>query len=122
MSICAEYITLSNRFKASTKNLAQDVKKYIQENYAEKITLETLCNQFYCSKTNLTYTFKETYGETISQFIISTRLEKAEKLLAVSDMKIGEIASQCGFADQNYFCKVFSKAFGETPTAYRQNT
>lgn len=120
MGICAEYITLSNRFKASTKNLAQDVKKYIQENYEKKITLEILCKQFYCSKATLTHSFKKTYGETISHFMTLTRLEKAEKLLAVSDMKIGEIATRCGFADQNYFCKVFIKVFGITPNAYRK--
>ncbi|MDU7538167.1 MAG: helix-turn-helix transcriptional regulator, partial [Peptostreptococcaceae bacterium] len=82
--------------------------------------LEILCKQFYCSKATLTHSFKKTYGETISHFMTLTRLEKAEKLLAVSDMKIGEIATRCGFADQNYFCKVFIKVFGITPNAYRK--
>ena len=121
MSICAEYITLSNRFKVSTKNLAQDVKTYIQENYDKKITLDRLCKQFYCSKATLTHSFKETYGETISHFLLRIRLEKAEQLLSVSDMKVGEIAQRCGFSDQNYFCKVFIKAFGITPNAYKKN-
>lgn len=121
MGICAEYITLSNRFKVSTKNLAQDVKTYIQENYDKKITLDRLCKQFYCSKATLTHSFKKTYGETISHFLLRIRLEKAEQLLAVSDMKIGEVAQRCGFLDQNYFCKVFIKAFGITPNAYKKN-
>lgn len=119
MSICAEYITLSNRFKASTKNISQDVKKYIKENYQEKITLEGLCEQFYCSKATLTSSFKQTYGQTINEYINQIRLEQAEKLLIVSDMKIGEIAGQCGFADQNYFSKVFLKKYGLTPKEYR---
>lgn len=121
MSICAEYITLSNRFKISAKNLAQDVQTYIQTHYDKKLTLESLCKQFYCSKATLTHSFKATYGETISHFLLRTRLEKAEQLLSVSDMKIGEVAQCCGFSDQNYFCKVFIKAFGITPNAYKKN-
>lgn len=118
MSICAEYITLSNRLRVSSKNLSQEVKKYIEEHYREKITLEKLCDQFYCSKGTLTSSFKQTYGQTINHFITQVRVQKAQQLMNASGMKIGEVAAQCGFSDQNYFCKVFIKVFGMTPSEY----
>ena len=46
MSICAEYITLSNRFRPVHQNLAQSIKEYLELHYPEKITLNTLCRQF----------------------------------------------------------------------------
>ena len=119
MSICAEYITLSNRFGPRHTNLPQNVKHYLKQHYAEKILLSELCRRFYCSKATLTHLFKQEYGETINEYLLRIRIRHAMEKLR-SDGKLSQIAAECGFGEQNYFCKVFRRETGKTPTEYRR--
>lgn len=120
MSICAEYITLMNYLNLSDKNLAHEVKKYINQNYNKKLNINLLCKQFFCSKSTLMNTFKKNYGVTIVEYITNVRLENAKTLLSSTNKPIRLIADECGFSDQNYFSKVFLKTYNVSPTAYRQ--
>ena len=119
MSICAEYITLSNRFRPVHQNLAQSIKEYLELHYPEKITLNTLCRQFYCSRATLMTAFRQEYDQTIKRFLLIIRLRVAKEKLTSGNDSISEVAIKCGFADQNYFCKVFRQQEGLTPTQYR---
>lgn len=120
MNICAEYISLSNRLNLVDKNLAHTVKKYINQNFASKITLESLSNHFFYSKTTIMNSFKNTYHKSINQYLQETRLDHASDLLKNTDYSIHFIAEQCGFSDQNYFSKVFFKRYRMTPSQYRK--
>ena len=119
MSICAEYITLSNRFRPVHQNLAQSIKEYLELHYPEKITLNTLCRQFYCSRATLMTAFRQEYDQTINRFLLIIRVRVAKEKLTSGNDSISEVAIKCGFADQNYFCKVFRQQEGLTPTQYR---
>ncbi len=119
MSICAEYITLSNRFRPVHQNLAQSIKEYLELHYPEKITLNTLCRQFYCSRATLMTAFRQEYDQTINRFLLIIRVRVAKEKLTSGNDSISEVAIKCGFADQNYFCKVFRQHEGLTPTQYR---
>jgi AraC-like DNA-binding protein len=121
MNICAEYISLSNRLNLTDKNLAHEIKKYINQNFASKVTLESLRNRFFYSKTTIMNTFKDSYGMSINQYLQETRLNHALQLLEHVDYSIHSVSEQCGFLDQNYFSKVFSKKFGVTPSDYQRN-
>ena len=120
MSVCAEYITLSNRFGPRSASLPQQIKQYLKQHYTEKILLDQLCTQFYCSKATLTQSFRQEYGETIHEYLLHLRIKQAKTLL-LADGKISEIAVKCGFSEQNYFCKVFLRETGMTPTEYRRS-
>lgn len=54
-----------------------------------------------------------------NQFILDTKMKKARKLVCETNMKFGEIADALGYANQNYFTRLFTKYFGESPRAYR---
>ena len=56
---------------------------------------------------------------TLKQYLSGYRLEKAKKLLEQDYMKITEIAEKCGYANANYFSKVFREGTGMTPLEYR---
>ncbi len=120
MNICAEYISLSNRLNLTDQNLAHEIKKYINQNFAAKITLESLSNRFFYSKTTIMNTFKSTYGLSINQYLQDTRLAHALEMLQQANYSIRDISERCGFSDQNYFTKVFSKKYGTTPSAYQK--
>ena len=120
MSICAEYITLSNRFRPVYQNLAQSVKEYLKLHYHDKITLEDLCRRFYCSRATLTGAFRKEYGQTVMQYLTALRLHAAKEQLLFGKDSVAAIAAKCGFQDQNYFCKVFRKQEQMTPTQYQK--
>lgn len=55
-----------------------------------------------------------------SEYIRSFRMAKAKQLLATTDMPIGAIARECGFANYNYFSRLFKQETGFSPTNDRK--
>ena len=119
MTICAQYLTLSNAIPSTKPTVAELAKRYIGENVGKKICISDICAELKCSKSTLLTTFKSKYGITVNTYITESKLEKAVHLLSDGDMTISEIASETGFSDQSYFSKVFSAKYGIPPSEYR---
>lgn len=120
MAICAEYITLTNRLNITRQDLSHEIKRYIDQNYKDKISIEFLCDRFFCSRATLINTFKKKYGMTINTYLTRVRVNNSASLLTMTSQSIYEIAELCGFSDQNYFSKVFVKVKGKTPSEFRK--
>ena len=118
MTICAQYLTLSNAIPSAKQTVAEMAKKYIFDNYKSKITIADICKEIGCSKSTLITGFKREYGTTVNNYITEVRLGEAVNMLKVGDRHIGEIASETGFSDQSYFSKVFSAKYGIPPSEY----
>ncbi|MGN1183387.1 MAG: helix-turn-helix domain-containing protein [Faecalibacillus sp.] len=116
----AEYITLTNRLESKSKNLAEEVHKYLVAHYNQKITIDWLCDYFYVSRSTLMNTFKSQYDMTIHQFILDYRLEKSIEMLKDNNKTIQDIAIECGFNDANYFSKAFKKRYLVSPTSLKE--
>jgi AraC-like DNA-binding protein len=65
--------------------------------------------------------FREFFGITPMTFVNEVRLQEARRLLETTNMKIHEISTHCGFDKMEYFCYVFKKKEGTTPSQYRAN-
>lgn len=98
----------------------QEVKKYLDEHFNEKIVMDDLSAQFYISKHYLSKIFHETYGFTIVNYLNQKRITKAKHLLRFSDLSMEEIAAQIGYIDANYFSRMFKKIEGMRPSEFRQ--
>lgn len=121
MRVIAEYVTQTNSLFVGNENQAKLVMKYIKQNYSSKITLSILAEKFSCSQSMLVKCFKKEYGTTIMSALMDIRLKKAAEHLKNSRLSIKEIASECGFSEQNYFSKAFSKKYNCAPNEYRKN-
>ncbi len=119
MKICAQYLTLSNAVPSERPTVAEIAKRYIHENYTEKIGIKDICAEIGCSKSTLITTFKDSYGITVNKYINDLRLNDAKKMLLENDKSISEIALASGFADQSYFSKVFSAKYGVPPSEFK---
>lgn len=119
MTVCARYLTLSNAVASQMPSIVESAKRYIHDNFSEKIGIGELCNHLGCSKSTLIKLFKEECGITVGAYITEVRLAEAERLLSGSDASMGEIARECGFCDQSYFSKVFVGKHGISPSDYR---
>ncbi len=120
MTICAQYLTLSNAIPSHKPSIAELAKEYIYHNYSRKINIKMICSEVGCSKSTLLATFKKTYGITVNAYITDVRLGEALRMLAEEEYKISEIAEACGFSDQSYFTKVFFAKYGVPPSSYKK--
>ncbi|HIQ74493.1 MAG TPA: PocR ligand-binding domain-containing protein [Candidatus Cottocaccamicrobium excrementipullorum] len=121
MEICAGYITLSRRYQTGEQRPIWQVRRYLEENYTEEITIDLLCRMFHMSRASLTGEFRQAWGTSIHQYVMKLRLDQAEILLNRPGLSIGEIAERCGFSDPNYFTRAFRKRYGAAPSQYRKS-
>ena len=96
------------------------VKEYLDEHYTEKIALDDLSEHFFINKFYLSKIFKEIYGTTVNNYLISKRITRAKQLLRFTDMTVDEIGAAVGMADANYFSRMFRKVEGISPREYRK--
>ena len=97
-----------------------EIKNYLDEHYTEKVTLDDLAERFFINKFYLSKIFKETYGTTINNYLISKRITRAKQLLRFTDMTVDEIGVAVGMGDANYFSRMFRKVEGSSPSEYRK--
>lgn len=120
MTVLAKYLTDTNKLFTPEKRLPQLIAEYINKNYSSKITLSILSQKFECCNATLTNSFKNEYNVSIMTYICNLRLNKAKEMLEKSRKSVKEISADCGFYDQNYFSKTFTKQYGCSPTDYRK--
>ena len=97
-----------------------EIETYIKNNLREPLCLEHICKKFHVSKNSLYGSFREYYGQTVNDHISALRIEKAKELLRSSRDPICLVAEKVGIDNDTYFCKLFKKRVGMTPTQYRR--
>lgn len=114
------YCMLVNNYSRRSYSIAvRTCMDYIDFHYDTDITLASLADMCFVSSSYLSAQFKKESGITITDYISRTRIRQALTLLNTTQLSIGEIASQCGFADANYFTRIFKKNMGKSPKEYR---
>lgn len=103
-------------------NVIHQSIQYITENFHQKITLEDLAKRVYLSPAYFGRIFKEETGETFVSYLNHVRIDKSKELLGHNNIPITDIANMVGFDEQSYFCRVFKKTVGMTPSKYRDST
>ena len=103
-----------------TKECAQ-IKEYLDTNYAEHITLDTLTGLTHMNKYYMAHSFAKYTGFSPIQYLNRRRLEAACQLLRDTDLSVSDIVGSTGFSSQSYFTQAFRKFYGITPVKYRQD-
>ena len=96
-------------------------KSYIEDNLHRDISLAELASLTHLSQSRFARGFRLSTGVPPYTWALRRRTEAAQKLLAHTAMPLSEIAIQLGFADQSHFTKVFRRALGATPAAWRRD-
>ncbi len=113
-------VKLSSKLQSDKNSLPEKCLQYLQEHYAEAISMETLAEKLFVSPSYLNRTFKRQYKTTPIKYLNVYRTEVAREMLVQTDYKVAAIASMSGFDDARNFSKVFKKMTGESPGAYRK--
>lgn len=126
-SLIYEIYMLNNRLSKEKCNhyaYSEAVKKainFIDNNYCTEISLKVISKYVHLSPIYFHGLFEKEVGLTPRKYVTEKRIEHAEKLLEISDMKLADISAECGFSSQSYFTDIFKKAVGSTPSEYRKN-
>lgn len=97
-------------------------KILMQERFANGISAEQVAQELRLGYSWFRHLFKKFSGFAPNQYILELKISKAKSLLTNTDRIIKEIAYECGFENLEYFCSIFKKKEGMTPTQYRQMT
>lgn len=95
---------------------------FIREHYAERISVDDICQRLSISRSYLYKLFKRYYGVSPSNYLIHFRLEKARELLNAQQYPVNEVAEQVGFSDHPYFTKRFRMVYDMTPSEYAKRS
>lgn len=98
-----------------------DFRAVIEANIYKNLSLEELATLTSLSLSSFKREFKRHYDEAPARYLRRQRLEKASKLLRGTDMRISDIAFECGFSDLAHFSRTFQKMYQQSPTEYRLN-
>ena len=117
--------TLANQVVFQQKN-AEPVqiaraRKFISEQYREKLTLGGVAGEVNMSRFHFCKLFKRVIGVTFTAYVSLFRVEKTRNLLLNPNYRVSEIAFDVGFQSVTHFNRAFKKINGQSPTEYRRH-
>jgi transcriptional regulator GlxA family with amidase domain len=87
--------------------------------YAEPLTVRDLAAAAGLSPAHFSRQFKQTFGESPHQYLLTRRLERAAALLRTTDWSVADISFAVGAQSLGSFTTSFHRVFGQPPSAYR---
>ena len=93
--------------------------QYIEQHYAEKLTLPDVADKVYVSQWQLSKLIAKNTGQSFSDLLNGVRIAKAKELLADPALKVWEVSDAVGFADVTHFSRIFKKMENMSANEYR---
>lgn len=107
-----------SRGQLSPTQLA-NAQDFIQGHLCDDISLEQIAAAVGLSTFHFARAFKQSTGQSPHRFVLERRLDRAKRLMASTDLPLGEIAIESGFSDLSHFSRTFSEMVGETARTFR---
>ncbi len=92
---------------------------YINLNYSSEITVASLAALENLSPSRYGALFRERFGSSPIEYVISARIRASLSLLSDTDMPINEISRLVGYSDSHFFSRLFKRKMGRSPREYR---
>lgn len=115
-SLCTE----RSEQKPKELSLIKEMIHFIQEHYAEKISVADIAASAMVNRNQCFQLFQETMGVSPQQYLEQYRINMSIELMSVKD-NMAEIAQACGFCSQSYYTKVFKEYYRMTPLQFKKN-
>ncbi|MBR3300067.1 MAG: helix-turn-helix transcriptional regulator [Clostridia bacterium] len=108
-----------NNIKIAKKML--HIVNYINENFQNDITLDSLSKKFYLNSSYISRTFKKELNISFSEYLRTVRIRAACKMLITTNLNVTEISDKAGFKSCTDFCRVFKSTLKRSPLQYRRD-
>lgn len=97
------------------------VIEFLDKHYTEPISTASLAKMSHLSEYYFCHQFKRLVGMSVKEYINDMRIRRAGALLKDTELTVTEIAGEAGFNDVNYFCRIFKRQTGFSPSSYRNS-
>lgn len=116
-----KYLNVYRSVKKEGENdLLKKIIFFMKSNLSKNIRVSELASIGNCSTSNIYKLFKHNLGSAPQDFFIHLKMERAQKYLTQSNLKVKEIGLKLGYEDPYYFSRIFSKHVGLSPANYRK--
>ncbi|NMN96736.1 helix-turn-helix transcriptional regulator [Antrihabitans stalactiti] len=105
--------------RRSGEPLLADVFAVIERRFAEPLSLRDVAREVGLTPGHLTTVVGRRTGRTVQEWITERRMTEARRLLAQTDLPVGDVARRVGFGDAGYFTRLFGKQHGSSPRRWR---
>lgn len=113
---------ITSQMNTQNQSNMPQLLEYIDQHYNEPISLADLANHFHFNPSYLSTYFSQHHGIGFNEYLNQIRIEKAKSYLENKNVSISEISGFVGYSDHSYFCKVFKKMTGMSPSKYRKSS
>lgn len=113
-------ISAADENTVSKSDMIRPAIEYMNENFAENITVRQLAEVSHVSKSYFMRRFKEAAGMGAIEYLSRLRIKKACEILSETDKTSSETAAECGFGNLSNFNRQFRAVVGCTPREYRR--
>ncbi len=111
---------LQNNPRRSEHAVIERIVQHLESHPDEDVGHEAIAAKYRLHPGYLSRLFKQEMGETLSEYLLRTKVERAAQLLKEDRHKIGEIAGMVGYSTSSYFSVMFKKFTGCSPREYCQ--
>ena len=97
-----------------------ELREKIYRNPQLKWNVDTMAADVSMSRSYFQHIYREMFGVSCISDVISGKIEKAKEILSETDCTVSQVATMCGYDNEEHFMRQFKKIVGETPTKYRR--
>lgn len=119
LHLCRNVVnTRPDIYRPRTEFLYQSICNWVQDNYAQPLSRESVAQFFNITANHLSRLFTQHGTMSFVEYVRWVRMAKARIMLQKYHLPINEVALRCGYQDSDYFCRLFRRQFGLTPGDY----
>ncbi|MGS2764715.1 GlxA family transcriptional regulator [Sinomicrobium sp. M5D2P9] len=111
--------SIFNGHKKHDDEIVREAQVFLEENYREKISIETLARKLNVGRRNFDRRFKKATGFTPLEYLQRVKVEVAKKVFENTRLNVNEVMYDVGYSDSKAFREVFSRITGLPPVDYR---
>lgn len=120
MEACTLYALMNETIALRQQNFTKHLRDYLLPRLSEHLDARIIAEELHISRSKLYLSCDKYLGMGIAEYIHILRIKEAQRLLKESNLTVTQISDKVGFADYNYFCRIFKKETGHSAKKYRE--
>lgn len=109
-----------NRGSSTHRHRLLELRSEIYRNPSENWSVNRVCASLGLSRSTVQHLYRDCFGTSLTDDIISSRIERAKRFLETTDIPVWRVAELCGYANDIHFMRQFKKRCGITPLRHRR--
>ncbi|MDW7678436.1 MAG: phosphoenolpyruvate hydrolase family protein, partial [Bacillota bacterium] len=105
-------------YRTNTINYVDEVKKHINQHFADPISLTEMAEKLHISRSYLSSLFKKEVGCSFPNYVTKFRISHAQHLVETKGVTLSRASELIGYSDYSTFSKNFKKIYGVSPREY----